>query len=105
MRPSGSWPSEPSYLLPPHCAEDTLRPHGEDDEQDEIGRHVLEARGQVGSREELDEADGEAAYEGAGNGAEAAEHGGRESLESDEAEVDVHQRHGSEEHPRDGRHP
>src|SRR5499425_3720388 len=93
-----------SYLLPPYRAEDALRPHGEDDEQDEVGRHVLEAGGQVGAREELDEADGEAAYESAGNGAEAAEHGGREGLEPDEAQVDVHQRYGSEEHAGDGGH-
>src|SRR5262249_32780117 len=91
-----------SDLLPSPRAEDALRPHGEHDEKDEVGRHVLESRGEIRAREELDEADGQPAHESAGNGAEAAEHGGREGFEPDEAQIDVHQRHGSEEHAGDG---
>ena len=93
-----------SDLLPADGAEHALRPDREHQQQHDVGGDVLEAVRQVGAGEQLDEADGDAADQRARDRAEAAEHGGREGLEPDEAEVDVDQRHRRQQHAGDGGH-
>src|SRR5262245_19126615 len=74
----------PSDLLPRERAEHALRADGEDQQQHDVRRDILEALGQVRPGQELDEPDCDAAGEGAGDRAEAAEHRGGDRLEPDE---------------------
>src|SRR3989442_14952706 len=90
-------------LDPPHRA-GPEKPRGADDQHehdDEERRDVGEARVKVAAGEVLDEADAEAAEDGAGEAAEPAEDGRREGLDEERAaDVGIDERERGHEHGR-----
>src|SRR5207247_2377687 len=90
-----------SDLLAAHRAEHALGPHGQHEQQHDVRSDVLESLREIDAGEQLDEPDGHAADQRARDRSEAAQHCSRERLEADEAEVDVDQRHGRQQHTGD----
>src|SRR5437899_1343001 len=90
-----------SDLLAAHRAEHALGPHGQHEQQHDVRSDVLESLREIDAGEQLDEPDGHAADQRARDRSEAAQHRSRERLEADEAEVDVDQRHGRQQHTGD----